>query len=168
MNIREILSAKAEADAMVLAMGKRVSLTDDEAKELFDRAVEALSLSTEDLRYTSDSYYERLHEVFAEILKLRVFHISSEKHGELFTGDLAAAKARAEELDAKHRPYAGFSVVDEEEGVIVHETDPEVRQEMRHESLETWLEAWESAVEDGQSRISREEAIRRYRKYEDE
>lgn len=32
-------------------------------------------------------------------------------------------------------------------------------------SLEKWLEEWEAAVLDGQSSISREEAIRRYHKW---
>ena len=31
-------------------------------------------------------------------------------------------------------------------------------------SLEEWLDQWEAAVEDGQSSISREEAIKRYYK----
>jgi hypothetical protein len=33
---------------------------------------------------------------------------------------------------------------------------------MRLQTLEDWLEGWEAAVESGQSRISKEEAIRRY------
>ena len=33
---------------------------------------------------------------------------------------------------------------------------------MRLQTLEEWLEGWEAAVESGQSRISKEEAIRRY------
>jgi hypothetical protein len=33
---------------------------------------------------------------------------------------------------------------------------------MRLQTLEDWLEGWEAAVEAGQSRISKEEAIRRY------
>lgn len=35
----------------------------------------------------------------------------------------------------------------------------------RLETLEEWLEGWEAAVLSGQSRISREEAIRRWEKH---
>ena len=35
-------------------------------------------------------------------------------------------------------------------------------------TLEQWLEAWEAAVEAGQSNISRDEAVRRWKAQEDE